>query len=208
MNGYDVGKPVDGATLRAGCRNRPYLSFLISRFLCLLPLTIPRFPTSYSYHSCPNGTLPIRTIFKMIVASASRLTSDEDVNVRAISAANGPQHQMHNANERQLPVDVPSWDLDGDSDLGDEVEHEDGESRARPLSRQELLSRAIDKIELDKASEAQQKERQQNHHKHQQKGNSGDPKTAGRTAGKRRTSKTTGPDTLPTNKRVIVNNPD
>ena len=144
----------------------------------------------------------------MIVASASRLTSDEDVNVRAISAANGPQHQMHNANERQLPVDVPSWDLDGDSDLGDEVEHEDGESRARPLSRQELLSRAIDKIELDKASEAQQKERQQNHHKHQQKGNSGDPKTTGRTAGKRRTSKTTGPDTLPTNKRVVVNNPD
>ena len=208
MNGYDVGKPVDGATLRAGCHNRPYLSFLISRFLCLLPLTIPRFPTSYSYHSCPNGTPPIRTIFKMIVASASRLTSDEDVNVRAISAANGPQHQMHNANERQLPVDVPSWDLDGDSDLGDEVEHEDGESRARPLSRQELLSRAIDKIELDKASEAQQKERQQNHHKHQQKGNSGDPKTAGRTAGKRRTSKTTGPDTLPTNKRVVVNNPD
>ena len=145
----------------------------------------------------------------MIVASASRLTSNEDVNVRAISAANGPQHQMHNAVERQLPVDVPSWDLDGDSDLGDEVEDEDGESRARPLSRQELLSRAIDKIELDKASEAQQKERHQNNNnKHQQKGNSGDPKTAGRTAGKRRTSKTTGPDTPPTNKRVIVNIPD
>ena len=114
-----------------------------------IPFPVLSFPPPTPTTRVRMGTLPIRTIFKMIVASASRLTSDEDVNVRAISAANGPQHQMHNANERQLPVDVPSWDLDGDSDLGDEVEHEDGESRARPLSRQELLSRAIDKIELD-----------------------------------------------------------